>query len=182
VVTLIKSDRHFCNSLLVISSETAVVIRSQKKECENLSDEMKEKIDNLTGQIVLIRKVAESKQADNDKLCSENKNLNIKVEELNEKLVKECKENDSMRHKCKEQDNSVTHLENELSDVNTRLKDTDKVLEEKSTLLQEKIHITSLQDEEIDSLKISLQNLEKEAAAFKVSIDDLRFLISCSSL
>ena len=140
-------------------------LESQKKECENLSDEMKENIDNLTGQIVLIRKVAESKQADNDKLCSENKNLNIKVEELNEKLVKECKENDSMRHKCKEQDNSVTHLENELSDVNTRLKDTDKVLEEKSTLLQEKIHITSLQDEEIDSLKISLQNLEKEAAA-----------------
>jgi peptidoglycan hydrolase CwlO-like protein len=62
-------------------------LESQKKECENLSDEMKEKIDNLTGQIVLIRKVAESKQADNDKLCSENKNLNIKVEELNEKLV-----------------------------------------------------------------------------------------------
>jgi Tfp pilus assembly protein PilN len=79
-----------------------------------------------------------------------------------------------MRHKCKEQDNSVTHLENELSDVNTRLKDTDKVLEEKSTLLQEKIHITSLQDEEIDSLKISLQNLEKEAAASNEQI--LQFL------
>jgi uncharacterized protein YlxW (UPF0749 family) len=102
VVTLIKSDRHFCNSL-------------------------------------------------NDKLCSENKNLNIKVEELNEKLVKECKENDSMRHKCKEQDNSVTHLENELSDVNTRLKDTDKVLEEKSTLLQEKIPDFNLSISEFSS-------------------------------
>ena len=138
-------------------------LESQKKVCENLSDEMKEKIDDLTGQIVLIKKVAESKQADNDKLGSENKNLNIKVEELNEKLVKECKDNDSMRHKCKEQDNRVTHLENELSDVNTRLKDTDRVLEEK-------VHIISLQDQEIDSLKISFQNLEKEAAVFNEQI------------
>jgi peptidoglycan hydrolase CwlO-like protein len=32
-------------------------LESQKKECENLSDEMKEKIDNLTGQIVLIRNI-----------------------------------------------------------------------------------------------------------------------------
>lgn len=140
-------------------------LESQKKECENLSDELKEKIDDLTGQIILIKKVAESKQADNDHLCSENKNLKIKVEELNEILVKECKENDSIRHKCKKQENSVTHLENELSQVNTRLKDTDKVLEEKSTLLQEKVHIISLQDKEIDRLKTSLQNLEKEAAA-----------------
>jgi predicted nucleic acid-binding Zn-ribbon protein len=31
--------------------------------------------------------------------------------------------------------------------------------------MSHRIHITSLQDEEIDSLKISLQNLEKEAAA-----------------
>ncbi|XP_071173950.1 putative leucine-rich repeat-containing protein DDB_G0290503 isoform X1 [Mytilus edulis] len=148
-------------------------LESRKRDLENLSEEKNEKVDDLTGQIVLIKKVAESKQADNDKLCLENKNLNVKVEDLNEKLLKECKENDEMRHKHKEINCHVNQLENQLCEVNNKLVDTEKVLEEKSSSLSREVEAVSERDAEISDLKISLQNTEEEVLSAKEQVSEL---------
>ncbi|CAC5415354.1 unnamed protein product [Mytilus coruscus] len=145
-------------------------LESRKRDLENLSEEKNEKVDDLTGQIVLIKKVAESKQADNDKLGSENKSLNAKVEDLNEKLLKECKENDDMRHKHKEINCHVKQLENQLFEVNNKLVETEKVLEEKSLSLSQEVEAVSLRDGEISDLKVSLRNTEEDVVSSKEQV------------
>ncbi|XP_060073821.1 nuclear mitotic apparatus protein 1-like [Ylistrum balloti] len=174
-------------------------IQTRNEDNEALTTEvahLQEKVDELTGQVVLVTKVAETKQVSNDQLTQEKDKLSVEMQQLSARFdqavaeqerntQEKCEQISSLEASLLEKDNSVSNLEKvncefktEVSELNQKARELERMLSTKDTEISSLSECISERDVVISNLTGDKQDLTVQVAGLISEKESLQELCS----